>query len=49
MIDLQPDGDGFSSDALFADLSQQCVGTQIEAPAAFRHGHDARSEQITAL
>jgi len=44
MIDGQPDGDGFSSDALLADFTQQRIGTQIKSPAGFSNGHDAGTE-----
>ena len=44
VIDGQPDGDGFSPDALLADFTQQRIGTQIKAPAGFSDGHDAGTE-----
>jgi len=49
VIDGQPDGHGFSPDALLADFTQQRIGTQIKAPAGVSNGHDSGAEEISAF
>ena len=49
VIDGQPDGHGFSPDALLADFTQQRIGAQIKAPAGFSDRHDAGAKEISAL
>ena len=44
VIDGQPDGDGFSPDALRADFTQQRIGAEITAPRGFSDGHDESTE-----
>ena len=49
LIDGQPDGNGFSADALFADCSQKRIGAKVHSTAGFSYRHDAGAKEISAF
>jgi hypothetical protein len=49
VVDRQSEGDGFIANSLVTDLTEQGVGTEVEAATAFGDGHDAGAEQVAAF